>query len=329
MSGVPIGCNQGDLDVLMTQHKIQLANLGVYESISKTMAVNGKGLVALSPLLTALVQLAPWANLLQTQIREAIETVNADGMLNSTKMSHQAWARQRTEKVILLFSHLRRLRKEFRFNQCTAKMSRQDKSLLSNIISLIDGKYGVELDGASSSSKSKRRLQAHHSNASALTLDSDGYPAMLISPQKVNHKSPSASVEVPQQIFEEEKSEDQFEMPCLKRPSRSTVSSMKKMVHKKPAMVHKKPACGVLLCPDFPRRLETTKGILKLTFATGQSYIHFQDLASRETTFLLSRTAKSSPDHHDHILNLAQKLAKLKHGTAGQMKEAALKMKTW
>jgi hypothetical protein len=94
-------------------------------------------------------------------------------------------------------------------------------------------------------------------------------------------------------------------------------------------MVHKKPACAALLCPDFPRRLETPKGILKLTFATGQSYIHFQDLASRETTFLLSRTAKSSPDHHDQVLNLAQKLAKLKHGTAGQMKDAALKMKTW
>jgi hypothetical protein len=79
----------------------------------------------------------------------------------------------------------------------------------------------------------------------------------------------------------------------------------------------------------IPAWVRDLTGILKLTFATGQSYIHFQDLASRETTFLLSRTAKSSPDHHDHILNLAQKLAKLKHGTAGQMKEAALKMKTW
>ena len=322
MSGVATVCNQGELDLLMAQNKTQLANLGVYESITKPMAVNGKGLVALRALLTALLKLAPGANLLQQQIREAIETANANGELNSGKMSHKAWAGQRTEKVIILLAHLRRVKTTWRFDQCAAKMSQQDITLLSQLISLIDGSYGVESDAASSSSKPKRRLQAHPSNVSAITLDSDGYPAMLISPKKVNNKLPFASVEVPQQMFEDENIEDLIETPCLKRPSRSTVSSMKKIVHKKPA-------CAVLLCPDFPRRLETPKGILKLTFATGQSYIHFQNLASGETTFLLSRTAKSSPDHHDQILNLAQKLAKLKHGTAGQMKEAALKMKTW
>jgi hypothetical protein len=156
-------------------------------------------------------------------------------------------------------------------------------------------------------------------------VDSDGYPAMLTSPKKAKHKPTSASVEVPKQMAEETQKEDEddlLEVLCLKRPASSSLSAMKKMVHKKPA-------CAALLCPDFPRRLETTKGILKLTFATGQSYIHFQDLASRETTFLLSRTAKSSPDHHDQILNLAQKLAKLKHETGKQMKDAALKMKPW
>jgi hypothetical protein len=264
-----------------------------------------------------LLKLAPGANLLQQQIREAIETANTNGELNSSKMSHKAWAGQRTEKVIILLAHLRRVKTTWRFDQCAAKMSKQDITLLSQLISLIE-----ESDTASSSSRPKRRLQAHPSNVSALSLDSDGFPSILTSPKKVNKKFPFASVEVPQQMFEDEKNEDPIEKPCLKRPSRSTVSYMKKIVHKKPA-------CAVLLCPDFPRRLETPKGILKLTFATGQSYIHFQNLASGKTTFLVSRTAKGSPDHHDQILNLAQKLAKLKHGTAGQMKEAALKMKTW
>jgi hypothetical protein len=67
---------------------------------------------------------------------------------------------------------------------------------------------------------------------------------------------------------------------------------------------------------------------LKLTFAAGQSYIHFQDL-KMQTTFLVSRSAKSSPDHHDEILNLAHKLAKLKHETGANMKGAALKLRTW
>ena len=322
MSGSPIICNQGELDLVMMRNNTQLANLGIYENITKAMAVNGNGIVAMRKLLKALLQLAPWANLLQLQIKEAIETANKNGMLNSGKMSDKAWANQRTEKVIIILAHIRRLKITFRFEQCAAKMSQQDIASLSDLISLVDTKYGLDSDGASSYGKSKRLLQAQPSNASALTLDSDGYPAMLNSPEKAKHKPPSASVVVPKQIFEEEQQDDLLRTPCLKRPASSSLSSMKKMVHKKPA-------CAVLLCPDFPRRLETPKGILKLTFATGQSYIHFQDLASRETTFLLSRTAKSSPDHHDQILNLAQKLSKLKHGTAGQMKEAALKMKTW
>jgi hypothetical protein len=48
-----------------------------------------------------------------------------------------------------------------------------------------------------------------------------------------------------------------------------------------------------------------------------------------KATFLVSRAAKNCPDHHDQILNLAQRLAKLKHETGPQMKAAALKMKNW
>jgi hypothetical protein len=46
-------------------------------------------------------------------------------------------------------------------------------------------------------------------------------------------------------------------------------------------------------------------------------------------TFLVARAAKSCPDHHDQILNLAQRLAKIKHESVPQMKAAALKMKNW
>jgi hypothetical protein len=68
-------------------------------------------------------------------------------------------------------------------------------------------------------------------------------------------------------MFDEQDADDLLENLCLKRQASS--SSMKNIVHKKPA------AAASLLCPDFPRKLETPKGILKLTFASGQSYIHF------------------------------------------------------
>ena len=320
MSEIPIVCEQGDLDNVMLKRATDLCNFGSYENISKAMAVHGKGLVGLSDFLTSLLQLAPWANLMQSQIREAILTTNSAKKLNKGPLTDRSWANQRTERVIMILAHVRRIRTKYRFDQCATKMAKQDIRSLAGIIALIDTKY-LESDGAASSGATKRVLAAHPSNGSALTVDSDGYPAMLSSPKKAKHKTHSAPVVVPKQIVEEEQQDDLLALLCLKRPASSSLSSMKKMVHKKPA-------CAALLCPDFPRKLETPKGMLKLTFATGQSYIHFTD-NKEATTFLLSRAAKSSPDHHDQILNLAQKLAKLKHETGKQMKEAALKMKPW
>lgn len=320
MSDTPLHCQQEGLEDVILKHKTILCNLGVYENICKPMAVNGKGLVSLNDFLTSLLKLAPWANLLLGQVRDAIVTVNQCKSLNKGPLTDKAWAGQRTERVITLLAHLRRLLTPYRFDQCAAKMSKQDIISLRGLISLIDTKY-VQPDGNESSVRSKRQLQAHDSNVSNVTLDSDGFPAMLRSPSnaKCGIASVSDEVPVPKQIFEEEDSEDLLDRLCLKRPS--TSSSMEKSVHKKPA-------CVSVLCPGFPRKLDTPKGTLKLTFAAGQSYIHFQDL-KMGSTFLVSRSAKSSPDHHDEILNLAQKLAKLKHETGSQMKSAALKMRTW
>ena len=317
MSDSPLPCPQEELEAVILKHRTVLCNLGVYENISKPMAVYGKGLASLNDFLTSLLQLAPWANLVLVQIRDAILTVHHSKSLNKGPLSDKAWAGQRTERVITLLAHLRRLLTPYRFDQCTAKMSKQDIITLRALISLIDPKYVQH--GAESSVTSKRQLKAHDSIVSNVTLDSDGFPEMLRSPKKAKHSMPSASAEIARQISEEEEPEDLLESLCLKRPS--TSSSMKKIVHKRPA-------CASVLCPDFPRKLDTPKGTLKLTFANGQSYIHFQDLRMG-TTFLVSRSAKSSPDHHDQILNLAQKLAKLRHETGPQMKEAALKMRTW
>ena len=320
MSESPLPCTQADLDAVLLKHSTILRNLGVYENISKPMAVHGKGLVALNDFLTSLVELAPSANSLMAQIRDAILTVNKSKSINKGPLADKAWAGQRTERVITLLAHCRRIKTPFRFEQCCHKMSKPDIKKLAELISKIDAQY-PESECNQSSDKVKRKLQPHDSNVSALTMDSDGFPAMLRSPKKPKQVCPSASAAVPAQVFDEKEADDLLEVLCLKRPASS--SSMKTIVHKKPAA-----AASCLLRPDFPRKLETPKGILKLTFASGQSYIHFQD-SKMKATFLVSRAAKNCPDHHDQILNLAQKLAKLKHETGPQMKAAALKMKTW
>lgn len=318
MSENPLPCSQDELDAVMLKHRAVLCNMGVYENISKPMAVLGRGLVALKEFLTSLLKVAPWANIVLGQIRSAILTANNSKSLNKGPLSNKAWAGQRTERVITLLAHLRRILVPYRFEQCATKMSKSDIEGLRHLLSLIDASY-VENKDAQASLKSKRQLQPHDSNVSNVTLDSDGFPAILTTPKKAKASAKKNILEAEDSTCEAEESEDLLEMLCLKRPS--SHSSMHKTVHKKPA-------CASVLCPDFPRKLECPKGTLKLTFAAGQSYIHFQDL-KMQTTFLVSRSAKSSADHHDEILNLAQKLAKLKHETGAQMKEAALKMRVW
>ena len=102
-------------------------------------------------------------------------------------------------------------------------------------------------------------------------------------------------------------------------------------VMKKPAakkVVLKKPALKKSICCDFPKALETKHGMLRLTFATGKSYIHFKDVRG-SSTVLLARAAKASAKHADEIWYIAQKRPKLPHDSGKTMKDAALKLKTW
>ena len=313
MSECPQHVAQTELDAVILKHHQTISNLGVYENISRPMGVNGKGLANLKSFLEDLLQIAPWANLHLTQVREAVLTTNKVKGLNKSSMSDKSWAGQRTERIITILAHLRRLLVPYRFEQCATKMSKASVSTLQALVQLIDTRY---VDTGSTSSK--RVLTTHLSNTSAVSCDSDGFPLMLQSPQK---KAKG------QQIEEQEKSAEDaefFSKLGLKKVAGKAVKT-KEAVLKKPACSKKS---GYVVCPDFPRKLETPKGTLKLTFASDQSYIHFQDL-NGATTFLLMRSRKSSPDHHDDILRLAEKLAKQKHEKGADMKEAALKLKDW
>ena len=141
MSDSPIACDQKNLDNVMLKHAADLSNLGVYENLSKPMAANGKGLVGLGAFLTSLLQLAPCANLLQSQIRDAFLTTNSSKRLNKGPLTDRSWAAQRTERVIVLLAHLRRIKTQYRFEQCVTKMNQADIRRLAELVSLIDASY--------------------------------------------------------------------------------------------------------------------------------------------------------------------------------------------
>ncbi len=326
MAANPLPCAQAKLDAVFLAHKETVCNFGQYENISRTMGVSGKGLATLHPFLEDMLKVAPFANLHLTQIKDAVLTLIKAKNCNQTALSDKAWAGQRTERVITLLAHMRRLLTPFRFNQCTAKCSATDIKILKNLVNLIDVETCGSLYGSqhsSSGSCMKRQLESHPSNASNVTMDSDGFPAMLSSPKKPKngpHAKPlheTAGMEMPEEMPEEMAADmDLLEELCLKKPA------VKVTPFKKPAR------SSFSTSFDRPRKMETAKGTLKMTYATGQSYIHFQDLHGA-STFLTARSAKTSKHHADEVFTLAKKLATLKHDTGPKMKEAALKLKGW
>jgi hypothetical protein len=149
-------------------------------------------------------------------------------------------------------------------------------------------------------------------------MDSDGFPALLSSPKKPKNESHAKpfhgteGMEMPEEVSAD--MEDVLEQLCLKKPAVQVTT------FKKPA------GSSSSTSFDRPKKIETAKGTLKITYATGQSYIHFQDLHGA-STFLTARSAKTSNHHADEVYTLAKKLATLKHDTGPTMKEAALKLK--
>jgi len=322
MAANPLNCSQEELDAVFLKNKNIWSNLGVYENISRSMAVNGKGLAGVLPFLVDLIQQAPWANLGLPQLREAVVTTLQVKKCNDTDLPDRAWVNQRVERVVTLLTHVRRLLVPFRYEQCIAKCSSADKGKLEYLVSLIDQKYiepGASESGQSASTK--RQLTSHPSDVS---IASDGFPAVLRSP---NLKEAAQSSEV-------HKAAKLAEM-CSGAEGDDLLLKLGLSVMKKPAakaetmgVVLKKPAFEKRIRCDLPRALQTKGGILKMTFATGQSYIHFKDVRGA-STFLLGRSAKASPKHVDEIWCIAQKLSKLRHDSGKSMKDAALKMKTW
>ena len=127
--------DQDRCDDVIMQHKSLIINLNTYENVSRNMAVNGKGLAHCAPLTFALIGL--WENCYVnfSQIRTAIQNMDKCAQVNKTKLKTPTWASQRAERIVTLFNHLRRLKRDLpRLQQCLNKNSNEgsccDKKLV-------------------------------------------------------------------------------------------------------------------------------------------------------------------------------------------------------
>ena len=198
-----------DVDILysvFSKQKPLLANLGIYEHISKNNSPDPKGLVKTLDLWEPLVRIEPSAEIHSQPLRAALISILADDpWLNTSSHSGQVWANLKLQRINSILYHVRKLGRE---NLCTAaaKLNREDFTKLQKALGLLKLEGALEkapdpqkplekgenpreekpkkLEHEPGTNTKKRKLKQEDSNVS---MDSKGFPAMFASSPESNH----------------------------------------------------------------------------------------------------------------------------------------------
>jgi len=125
------------------QHKGLLANMGLYEPISKTQACNPKALVKLMPLIKGLVQLEATGEIHGQNLRQAIfQHLMEDPSLNDSKWAGGTWVSLRVERLNVVL--MRRLRLSGDLRACASKLTTVEFLEVQEVVELMVKKPDLE-----------------------------------------------------------------------------------------------------------------------------------------------------------------------------------------
>ena len=116
-----------------------VTNMGEYETISRPMAAKGSGLVAMAPLIESIVDMQPSAELPLAQLKTALlQLVLGHPAWNSTRYRNDHYAGMRTECLMTLLHHVRRVVREPRRRaQLNLKLSGKEATRLDSIFAKV------------------------------------------------------------------------------------------------------------------------------------------------------------------------------------------------
>ena len=170
---------------IFKDHSALIANLGIYETVSKSGAVSPKGLLDCKALLQDITEVAPTCELAPQVLRTSLMNLLAhDVSLNSTKWNGATWCNIKAERVTVLLAHLRKVARDKEQQRlCTAKLTSHQYQQLETLFSEVVIKDEDPLEKG----KCLKR------KASDASLDSDGFPKILQSPEVKKSSSKKGS----------------------------------------------------------------------------------------------------------------------------------------
>jgi hypothetical protein len=170
-------------------------DLGIYNSKGRSQAASGPGLVANQVLLKKLLAINENLEFAMLPLKAGfIELVGRVPKLNDSQYQNALWAGLKTERVLTLANHLRRIAREpLRFKQAAAAFNGQELAVLKELISLV--KVGSCSSSCLMSEEETEATQERPTKKLKMTMsevsvDSDGFPMML---QKRGHDHSTAA----------------------------------------------------------------------------------------------------------------------------------------
>ena len=196
--GKPPEVEESVMKGIVTLHIALIIAMGIYESKSTPDQPCGKGILHLHDLIAALVEACPGGEIGSPIIRKCLLSLVFDQpKLNTTIYNNGVWAGLRTERMITLMNHVRRLRREpDRLRQVMAKLNGQETQKLKALLDKIEVPPGAEpgdiaddvetetlympntcdVENPNAEPVCRRPLKAQVSDVS---MDSNGFPKML------------------------------------------------------------------------------------------------------------------------------------------------------
>ena len=152
-----------------------IKDLGPYETISKTGAVNPKGLLECRSFLQDIIEVVPTCEIAPQVLRTSLMNLLSHNVsLNATRFNGLTWANIKAERTTVLMAHCRKVaREKDQQRLCMAKLTSHEYLQLQALIS------DVAIKDEDSLEKGKN-LKRRTSDAS---LGSDGFPKLLQSPE--------------------------------------------------------------------------------------------------------------------------------------------------
>ena len=165
----------GVLLKILRNHTDNIKDLGPYETISKTGAVNPKGLLECRSFLQDIIEVVPTCEIAPQVLRTSLMNLLSHNVsLNATRFNGLTWANIKAERITVLMAHCRKVAREKNQQRlCMAKLTSHEYLQLQTLIS------DVAIKDEDSLGKGKN-LKRRTSDA---PLDSDGFPKLLQSPE--------------------------------------------------------------------------------------------------------------------------------------------------